>query len=235
MSQPMQQSSIVNVNAERPVGAFAKDIAAAVFLAALLATALISLGAAASTADPMTNPPTKPAAATENCVGSCAENIEKSAAKITHTATPTEVDVVVDEVTVTAKRKPAIAPASLCTQSDQDHWVAQAESLNDQIKPVKELIGYVRSPQGLAIKLVNDHVVKIPAWVGYALDPVGSLKNKAMDEVKTRAKSAMGLDRKAKIGCSASAIADPDLSSATEGTAFDNSTSAPSIPLDTNI
>ena len=73
--------------------------------------------------------------------------------------------------------------------------IKQAEQLNDRVKPIKEIIGYVRSPQGLAIKLVNDHIVKIPAWVGYAMDPVGSLKNRAMDEVRTRAKAAIGLNR----------------------------------------
>lgn len=69
--------------------------------------------------------------------------------------------------------------------------VAQAEALNDRVKPIKEVVGYVRSPQGLAIKLVNDHVVKIPKWVGYAIDPVGSVKNRAIDEARGRAKTAL--------------------------------------------
>jgi hypothetical protein len=86
------------------------------------------------------------------------------------------------------------APCS--TTATNDGVVAQIESLNDRVKPIKEIVGYVRSPQGLAMKLVNDHVVKIPAWVGYAIDPVGSLKNRAMDEVRTRAKDAVGLGKK---------------------------------------
>ncbi|MBL8518544.1 MAG: hypothetical protein JNM76_16395 [Betaproteobacteria bacterium] len=69
--------------------------------------------------------------------------------------------------------------------------VDKAESLNNKLKPVKEITGYIRSPQGLAMKLVNDHVVKIPAWVGYAVDPVGSLKNRAMGEVRTRVKEQL--------------------------------------------
>ena len=87
--------------------------------------------------------------------------------------------------------------------------IKQAEQLNDRVKPIKEIIGYVRSPQGLAIKLVNDHVVKIPAWVGYAMDPVGSLKNRAMDEVRTRAKTMVGLNR-ATTGCVAEPAAPID-------------------------
>lgn len=68
----------------------------------------------------------------------------------------------------------------------------QAEALNDKVKPIREIVGYVRSPQSLALKLVNDHVVKIPAWIGFAMDPVGSLKHMAIDEVRTRAKEAIG-------------------------------------------
>jgi hypothetical protein len=89
------------------------------------------------------------------------------------------------------------ACANAATPSTTQQLVTQAEKLNEQIKPVKEIVGYVRAPQGLAIKLVNDHVVKIPAWVGYAVDPVGSIKNKAMKEVRSRAKDAIGLNRKA--------------------------------------
>ena len=70
-------------------------------------------------------------------------------------------------------------------------WVKGAEGVNARIKPVKEWVGYLRSPQGLALKLVNDHVVRIPAWVVFALDPVGTVKHKAIEEVRQRAKDAM--------------------------------------------
>jgi hypothetical protein len=69
--------------------------------------------------------------------------------------------------------------------------VQQAEALNDQVKPVKEIVGYVRSPQALALKLVNDHLFKIPGWVGFALDPLGTIKHKAIDEIRARAKAAL--------------------------------------------
>jgi hypothetical protein len=94
------------------------------------------------------------------------------------------------------------APKADACSSQSSSLIKQAEQLNDRVKAIKEIVGYVRSPQGLAIKLVNDHVVKIPAWVTYAMDPVGSLKNRAMDEVRTRAKSAIGLNR-APANCAA--------------------------------
>jgi hypothetical protein len=69
------------------------------------------------------------------------------------------------------------------------------EEINNQVQPIKEVVGYVRSPQGLAVKLVNDHLFKIPPWIGYAMDPVGSLKQRAIKEVRTRAKELVGLNK----------------------------------------
>ncbi|HEX4859379.1 MAG TPA: hypothetical protein VFV17_10195 [Usitatibacteraceae bacterium] len=65
------------------------------------------------------------------------------------------------------------------------------EQVNADLKPVRELAGYIRSPQGLAFKLVNDHLFKIPPWVGFVLDPAGSLKRKALEEVRAQAKHAI--------------------------------------------
>jgi hypothetical protein len=59
------------------------------------------------------------------------------------------------------------------------------------VKPIKEIVGYVQSPQSLAMKLINDYVVKIPAWIGYIMDPVGSLKSRAMGEVRDFAKEEL--------------------------------------------
>jgi hypothetical protein len=81
-------------------------------------------------------------------------------------------------------QSPATCPATA-------RLVQRAESVNARIAPVKELAGYVRSPQGLAVKLVNDHVFRIPAWVGFALDPLGTLKRKALEEVRSQAKTVL--------------------------------------------
>jgi hypothetical protein len=81
--------------------------------------------------------------------------------------------------------------ASESIKASARETVAAVESVNAQLKPVKDIVGYVRSPQGLVVKLVNDHVVKIPAWVGYAIDPVGSLKNRALSEVRDTVKASI--------------------------------------------
>ena len=102
-------------------------------------------------------------------------------------ATPTEPTI--DPALAAAHRDVAL-DTSVSTACNGG-LIQSAENLNDQVKPIREIVGYVRSPQGLAIKLVNDYVVKIPAWIGYALDPLGSLKHAAIDKVRTHAKDAM--------------------------------------------
>lgn len=102
----------------------------------------------------------------------------------------------------------AIAPASKTCEGGT-RVVQHVEKLNAQIEPDKDLVGYVRSPQGLAVKLVNDHLFKIPGWVGFALDPVGTLKQKAIDEARSRAKDLLKSDDEA---CKARPDTLPDLS-----------------------
>ena len=99
-------------------------------------------------------------------------------------------DVKLDTVDVAAPPGNAMdaVPSKSCIA---EGLVQKADELNDTVKPIREIISYVRSPQGLVFKLVNDHIVKIPVWIGYVIDPLGSLKHKAIDEVRTRAKEAM--------------------------------------------
>ncbi len=127
--------------------------------------------------------------ASENdCFPACAEPA-KSALTI---EAPAEVKL--EPATIIAPRESASEPVP--TQSCVAHNLAQkAEELNGKVKPIRELLGYIRSPQGLAFKLVNDHIVKIPAWIGYAMDPLGSIKLRAIDEVRTRAKDALAVGK----------------------------------------
>lgn len=107
----------------------------------------------------------------------------------------------------------ATVAANPCAGNSVANVVKQAESINDRVKPIRELIGYVRTPQSLAIKLVNDHIVRIPPWVGFAMDPVGTIKNRAIGEAKdwgkARAKEAFGLTREQTGTCAANPLATP--------------------------
>ncbi len=91
----------------------------------------------------------------------------------------------------TETTEPIVISAKKCNSE----LVAKVDELNDRIKPVKDLIGYVHSPQSLALKVVNDHIVKIPSWVGFALDPVGTVKNKAIDMARDKARELAGIKK----------------------------------------
>ena len=105
---------------------------------------------------------------------------------------PTDVQTNLDGINVSLTREAAVATAS--PASCESSLMKSAEDMNEKVKPIREIIGYVRSPQSLAIKLVNDHIVKIPAWIGYAMDPLGAIKRQVIGEVRTRAKDAMASD-----------------------------------------
>jgi hypothetical protein len=121
-------------------------------------------------------------ASDEDCYPDCAEsapfNVNQVAA----------IDAKLDTVAVVARRESTDKNAVSGTCGTG--LLKRADALNEQAKPLREVVGYVRSPQGLVVKLVNDHVVKIPSWVGYAIDPLGSLKSKAIDEAKSHVRDA---------------------------------------------
>lgn len=71
----------------------------------------------------------------------------------------------------------------------------QLEAASAKVKQVKDWVNLIQSPAGLALKLVNDHVVHIPDWVGYVADPKGAVKNKVMSLARREVKKAVGLDR----------------------------------------
>ena len=123
-----------------------------------------------------------------DCFPLCAEPA-KAETKLDTTAEATTAEVKLDPVFITAHREASVGadPATSCDSA----LLKAADDINDKVKPIREIVGYVRSPQGLVIKLVNDHVVKIPAWIGYAIDPLGSLKHKVIDEVRAQARGAM--------------------------------------------
>jgi len=96
----------------------------------------------------------------------------------------------------TAAEPPAVAPTPACSSGGAE-IMRSAEQLQDRIRPARELLSIVRSPQGFVIQQISERVVHIPAWVGYAMDPLGSLKGKLIDKARTETKRAIGLDRSA--------------------------------------
>jgi len=71
--------------------------------------------------------------------------------------------------------------------------VREVARIDNDLKPVKQIYGIVTNPTGFALKQVNDHMVHIPAWVGYAIDPRGAVRAKVMDMARTELKRQVGL------------------------------------------
>lgn len=140
--------------------------------------------------------PLATAAAAEDCFPACAQslpNIINDEIKSDNSIKTTDAD----------PRSAAVSAP--CRDRREGSILHRADNFNDQIKPVREIAGYVRSPQGLAFKLVNDHIVQIPAWIGYAVDPVGSIRARTIDSAKTRLREAWD------AGARCDAVADDSL------------------------
>jgi hypothetical protein len=71
--------------------------------------------------------------------------------------------------------------------------VREVARLDESVRPAKEIYGIVTNPTGFALKQVNDHVVHIPKWVGYAIDPQGAVRAKVIDMARTELKRQVGV------------------------------------------
>ena len=67
--------------------------------------------------------------------------------------------------------------------------------IDRDLAPVKQVFEIATNPTGFALKQVNDHIVHIPAWVGFAMDPRGYVRNKAIAYVRHEAKKAFGVEK----------------------------------------
>ena len=72
--------------------------------------------------------------------------------------------------------------------------VRDVARIEHDLKPVKRIVAIITNPTGFAIQQVNDHAVHIPPWVGYAMNPRGAIRAKAMDLARDQAKKAVGLE-----------------------------------------
>lgn len=72
--------------------------------------------------------------------------------------------------------------------------VREAIRLEHDLRPVKELYDIATNPTGFVIKTVTREAgIKIPRFVGYAMDPQGSLRASAMKRVRNEVRKQTGL------------------------------------------
>jgi hypothetical protein len=92
-----------------------------------------------------------------------------------------------------ACREPAAAPAKAAINLCEHRAVREVARIERDLKPVKQIYDIATNPTGFAIKQVNDHVVHIPPWVGYAMDPKGAIRAKVMDRARGELRKQVGL------------------------------------------
>jgi hypothetical protein len=89
-----------------------------------------------------------------------------------------------------ATEAPVAKPLDLCSYGA----VREVAKIDRDLKPVKEIVGIVTNPEGFVLHEVDQYVVHIPPWVGYALNPRGAIRAKLVDMVRTEAKKSVGLE-----------------------------------------
>ena len=90
---------------------------------------------------------------------------------------------------------PVEAPAGKVANLCEHRAVRAAARLDRKLAPVKEAVEIATNPTGFALRQVNEHVVRIPRWVGIAMDPRGYVKNRAIAYVRHEAKQAVGVEK----------------------------------------
>jgi hypothetical protein len=89
----------------------------------------------------------------------------------------------------TAQEAPVHAPLNLC-----DHAaVREVAKIDRDLAPAKRLYSIATNPTGFALEQVSEHVVHIPVWVGYVVNPQGAIRAKVMDTVREQVKKQVGL------------------------------------------
>lgn len=84
----------------------------------------------------------------------------------------------------------AAAPINLCEHAA----VREVARIDRELAPLKEIYGIATNPTGYAIKVVSAQAgIKVPRWIGYAMDPQGAVRAKVMKEVRKELKRNVGL------------------------------------------
>ena len=101
---------------------------------------------------------------------------------------------------------PVAERVNLC----EHRTVREVAKIEKQLRPAKEIVGYVTNPTGFALKMVNDHIVHIPKWVGIAMDPRGYVRGKAVEYVRKEIKKSVGVDKDCQAEIEAETAPSPD-------------------------
>ena len=71
--------------------------------------------------------------------------------------------------------------------------VREGVRIERETRPLRDVVNAVQDPAGFVIGQVSAHVVPIPRWVGYVLNPRGAVRAKVFETVRDELKKSTGL------------------------------------------
>ena len=91
--------------------------------------------------------------------------------------------------------KTSAPPADRIVNLCEHKAVREIARIDRDLKPVKDVYEIATNPTGFALKMVSEHVVPIPRWVGYAMDPQGAARAAVMKRARKELKKQVGLQQ----------------------------------------
>ena len=90
--------------------------------------------------------------------------------------------------------------------------VSEGARLDAELAPAKEVYGIVTNPAGFVLKQVSEHVVPLPKWLPYAIDPRGAVKAAVLKKARKEARKHLGMqdDCRAEIAAADAAGRDEE-------------------------
>jgi len=86
--------------------------------------------------------------------------------------------------------------------------VREGARLDAELAPVKEVYGIVTNPTGFVLKQVSEHVVPLPKWLPYAIDPKGAVQAAVLKKARKEARKQLGLQDDCRVEISTADAAD---------------------------
>jgi hypothetical protein len=95
---------------------------------------------------------------------------------------------------LTAAVLAAATPMAHAVDLCRHEAVREAIRIEHDLRPVKEIYDIATNPTGFVIKTVGNEVgIRIPKWVGYAIDPRGAVRAEVMKRARAQLKKSAGL------------------------------------------
>lgn len=96
----------------------------------------------------------------------------------------------------------AESKVNLCDQA----LVREVAKVDARLAPAKKVYGIVTNPTGFVLEQVSEHVVPLPKWLPYAIDPKGAVTAAVMKKARKEARKQFGLQDDCRVEIAAAEL-----------------------------